>query len=145
MQLWHFGAWFSGGLGTVELMVVLDVLEQQVSNLNDSMIPIKRGGNFFTKDITAKVNFFSYSIVTPRERLNVLHVIPWRYTKIPCHPENCILALKISVLTFFKIPPRTVEAMLHAYRKQGVALLSELFQNLDHENRDHFMFLNKSS
>lgn len=51
MQLWHLGAWFSGGLGTVELMVVLDVLEQQVSNLNDSMILIKRGGHFFTVKI----------------------------------------------------------------------------------------------
>lgn len=43
-----FEGMVSGGLGTVELMVVLDVLEQQVSNLNDSMILIKGGGHFFT-------------------------------------------------------------------------------------------------
>lgn len=57
---------------------------------------------------------------------------------IPCHPESCIIALKISVLFLLKIPPNTVKLMLHAYRKQGVALLSKLLQNLDHENREIF-------
>jgi len=40
------------------------------------------------------------------------------------------------VLSLIKIAPETVKVMLHAYRKQGVALLSKLLQNLDHENKE---------